>query len=49
MHYNVFMRSNLIKTRSNENDNMHYNVFQDIELLGQKVMTVNLSHNLLTR
>ena len=26
-----------------------YHAFQDIELLGQKVMTVNLSHNLLTR
>ena len=26
-----------------------YDAFQDIELLGQKVMTVNLSHNLLTR
>ena len=28
---------------------MKYDLIQDIELLGQKVMTVNLSHNLLTR
>ena len=37
-----------VRVRLIQEDQMIRNVFQDIELLGQKVMTVNLSHNLLS-